>query len=532
MSRPGGYDAIVIGAGVNGMAAAVRLARAGKRTVLLERGDGVGGQTRLAEFAPGFRCDPLGQDAGWLPLAIARDLGLAGLESVVPEPTVAVPSGRRRWLVLSSDTAVAERSIRAYSAADAAKWCAFCSRLAKLAGFLATLYTVPPPDVGASGFSELLPLLGMARRLRALGREDMIELLRTVPMSVQELLDDWFECAPLKAAVAASGITDIRQGPRSGGTAFVLLHHHVGAVPGAIRGRPYWKRGPTALVDALAAAARRAGVEIRTEAEVAKILVDDDRATGVLLAGGEQIAGSIVLSSADPSRTLLGMVEPQWLDPEFLLAVRNIKFRGSSAKVLYALDGAPDFAGLPDSARALAGVLSLAGSMDDLERAADAAKYGRVSERPYVEVQLPTARWPSLAPAGKHVLVAHVQWAPHRLRDGDWDTSARASLGDAVGAMIEESAPGFQGLVRHREVLAPVDLEERYGLTEGAVTHGEMTLDQVLFMRPVAGAGHYAMPISGLYLCGAGTHPGSGIAGGSGWLAAQRALAGQGEHGR
>lgn len=532
MSRPGGYDTIVIGAGVNGMVAAARLAKAGKRTILLERSDGMGGQTRLAQFAPGFRCDPLGQDAGWLSHAIARDLGLAGLESVVPDPTVAVPSGRREWLVLSSDMAVAEPAIRAYSATDAAKWRPFCSRLATLAGFLTTLYTVPPPDVAASGFSELLRLLGMARRFRALGREDMVELLRTVPMSVQELLDDWFECAPLKAAIAASGITDIRQGPRSGGTAFVLLHHHVGAAPGAIRGRPYWKSGPTALVDAVADAARRAGVEIRTEAEVASILIENDRATGVILAGGEQIAGSIVLSSCDPARTLLGLVEPQWLDPDFLLAVRNIKFRGSSAKVLYALDGPPDFAGLPDPARTLTGALSLTSSMDDLERAADAAKYGRVSERPYVEVQMPTARWPALAPAGKHVLVAHVQWAPYRLRGGAWHAGARGSLGDAVDTVIEDSAPGFCRLVRHREVLAPIDLEERYGLTEGAVTQGEMTLDQILFMRPVAGAGHYATPISGLYLCGAGTHPGSGIAGGSGWLAAQRALAGQGEDGR
>ncbi|HEV8356887.1 MAG TPA: NAD(P)/FAD-dependent oxidoreductase [Gemmatimonadales bacterium] len=521
------YDAIVIGAGVNGLVAAGCLARAGTRVLVLERSEAVGGQGRLLQFAPGFRADPLGRDAGWLPPKLARELGLRGLDLLVPDPTVSVRVGEAEWLALTSDVVRSAQAIRPHSPGDAARWSAFCARIAALAGFLQVLYTLPAPDIAATAPGELLSLLGVARKLRGLGRADMIELLRTVPMSVAELLDDWFESAPLKAAVGASGVTELRQGPRSGGTAFVLLHHQVGAPAGAIRGRGYWRTGPDALIRAAEAAARGRGAEVRNGAEVARVVVEDDRATGVILASGEEIAARLVVSTADPARTLLGFVDPVWLDPEFLLAVRNIKYRGSAAKVLYALDELPEFPGLPDPPRALAGVVTLARSLEELERAADAAKYGRVSERPLVEIEVPSLRWPSaqLAPAGRHVLVAHVQWTPHSLREGAWDAARRAALGDLVTAAIAEAAPCFGERVRERMVLAPPDLEARYGLTEGAVTHGEMTLDQILFMRPVAGSARYATPIGGLYLAGAGTHPGGGIPGGPGWLAARQVLA-------
>jgi phytoene dehydrogenase-like protein len=265
-------------------------------------------------------------------------------------------------------------------------------------------------------------------------------------------------------------------------------------------------------------------VEIRAGAEVARIVARDDRVAGVVLAEGEELTGAVVVSSLDPAHTLLGLVDPVWLDPEFLLAVRNIKFRGSSVKISYALDALPEFPGLPDASARL-GTLSLTGSLLELERAADAAKYGRISERPHVEVQLPTLRWPELAPTGKHVLVAHAQWAPYRLQDRAWDAATREALADSISRAIEQAAPGFGRLVRQREILAPPDLEARFGLSEGALTHGEMGLDQILFMRPVAGASGYAMPLAGLYLCGAGAHPGYGISGGPGWLAAKRVLA-------
>lgn len=519
------WDAIVIGGGVNGLTAAAVLARAGARTLLLERREGIGGQSRSTEFAPGFRSCPLGLDVGWLPPPVARAAGIVAPELVVPEAVVAVPAGEREWLALSRDIGRSAEAIRRYSAADAGKWPRFCEQLAAHAGILAAFYVLPAPDLDARGLAELLPLLGAARRLRGLGRRDMIEFLRTVPMAVQELLDDWFESAPLKAAVAAGALGNLRQGPRSGGTAFGLLHGQIGAVPGAVRRSGYWRAGPEALSDALGAAVRKRGGEIRAAAEVTRILAADDRVTGVALASGEELSARCVLSSADPAVTLLGLVDPVWLDPEFLLAIRNIKFRGSSARVSYALDGLPEFSGLRDANATLLGSLSLTASLTELDRAADAAKYGRMSERLHVEVQIPSLRWPALAPTGKQVLLAQAQWVPYALRDGEWDAARRALLGERVTAAIAERAPGFARLIRHVEVLSPLELEQRYGCTEGAPTQGEMMLDQILFMRPVPGASRYATPLPGLYLCGAGAHPGHGINGGPGWLAAKRVLA-------
>jgi phytoene dehydrogenase-like protein len=344
---------------------------------------------------------------------------------------------------------------------------------------------------------------------------------------VAELLEEWFACEPLRAALAATALAHVQQGPRSGGTAFGLLHQQVGTVSGggSPGSRGYWTAGPEALVAALAATARKHGVEIRAGAEVQHILAQDYRVTGVALAGGEEATAGLVLSTLDPARTLLGLVDPVWLDPEFLLAVRNVRFRGSTAFISYALAGLPAFTGLPDAGRVLSGTLSLSGSVTELERAADAAKYGRVSERPHVRLRFPSLRWAEQAPPGRHVMVAEVQWVPYRLRSGAWDAAARDALADRVGTQLEEAAPGLGSLVIAREVQTPVELEQRYGLTEGAVTQGEMTLDQILFMRPVAGAARYATPLDGLYLAGAGSHPGYGVSGGPGWLSARAALA-------
>ena len=518
------YDAVVIGGGENGLVAAICLARASRRTLLLERREGLGGQDRATEFAPGFTSAPLGLDAAWLPPPVLRALGITPPERTVPEVPLTVADGDGEWLLLRRDVAAAAAAISRYSAADASQWPAFCARLARHAGFLAELALRPPPDVDASGLGDLWSLLGLARKLRGLGKTDMVELLRTVPMAVQELLDDRFETEPLKAALAATALQELRQGPRSGGTSFGLLRAQLGAAPGAIRGAGYWRAGPQAFAEALTTAARASGVELRTGADVVRILARDDRVTGVALGSGEELEAPVVLSSLDPARTLLGLVDPVWLDPDFLLAVRNIKYRGSVVHASFALDALPEFRGLPERAATLLGTLSLSASTLELERAADAAKYGRVSERPHVEVRLPSLRWPELAPAGKHLLVARAQWAPYHLRDGEWTAERRAALGDRIVAAIERVAPGFSSLVLASEVLTPRELEARYGLTEGAASHGEMCLDQILFMRPVAGAAHYAMPLDGLFLCGAGAHPGNGVAGGAGWLAARQVL--------
>ena len=521
MSSPAPYDVIVIGAGSNGLVAAAALGKAGKRVLVVERAEELGGQRRVSDFASGFRA-PLSADTGWLPPTVARGLGLRAI-AATPANVVGSVLVDGTGLTLSSDPTRAASTIRGLSSRDAERWPSFVQLLGKLSGFLEALYQLPPPDVDtALTLGELAPLVGLGRKFRALGRADMLELLRVLPMSLQDLLDDWFESPLVKATVAGGGVRGIRQGPRSGGTSFVLLHHLVGSKGGA---RGWWRERPDAFVGAVAAVARANRVDFKPGATVAHILVRDEAVTGVALATGDEYMAPVVVSTADPSRTLLGMVDPVWLDPEFLHAVGNIKFRGSTALVRFALDRLPEIRDLDDSNVALAGPVSLTPSLDALERAYDAAKYGHSSAEPHIEFTAPTLRWPSLAPPGKHVVIARAQYTPYRLRDGaTWDDTRSCELGETVTRAIGRVMPGFTDAITHREILTPRDLETNYAVTEGALTHGEMTLDQILFMRPVPGWGRYAMPVDGLYLAGSGAHPGPGVLGGAGWLAAKQIL--------
>lgn len=517
------FDAIVIGGGANGLVASARLAKGGVRTLLIEAEETLGGQGRAAEFAPGFFATPLGMDPGWLPGSIAKALGIPGLDHVNGNAGVTVAIEPGTFLNLSRDAKQAAQAIAHHSKDDAAKWPDFTKQLHALAGFLEALYQKPAPDVNASSAGELLSMLDLGRAYRGLGRRNMIEFLRTLPLSVWELADDWFECAPLKAAIAATGIRDHQQGPRSGGTGFVLLHHLVGAPAGSIHGRVAHRAGPAAFTKAAEQAARRFGVTIRTGTPVARIQVKAHAVSGVVLANDEEIPARMILSTAGAASTLLDAVDPVWLDPEFLHAVRNIRHRGCTAFVLYALDALPEFRGLEKDA--LAEPISLTSNIVAMEKAADAAKYGTVSEHPHVELSVPSLLWADQAPAGKHVLVARMQYAPYRLRDrGIWDAARRNALAERVTATIESFAPGFKSRIQHRAAWTPIDLEERFGLREGAPSHGELGLDQILFMRPVPGWGRHATPIDGLYLGGAGSHPGPGLLGLPGWLAAQSVL--------
>ena len=523
MGSPRRFDAIVIGAGVNGLTAAILLAKLGKRVLVVERADAPGGMHRTREFAPGFRTAPLAPDAGWLAPAVLRATGIRPPEWTAPDLPLALV-GPAEALAIPRDPSPAAETLRKHSARDAGRWPDFAGLVHKLSGFLGGLYRFPPPDIGASRPAEVLPLLAVARELRSMGRRDMIELLRTVPMAVEELLEDWFESPVLRAAIGACGVSGIGQGPRSGGTAFVLLHRQVGAPRGCFGpgGGGYWKEGPDALVNALLARTRELGIEVRLSAEVEQITVQEDRVTGVVLGNGDSLAAPLVLSSADPSRTMLSMLDPRWLDPELLLALRNIKYRGCTSRVTFALEQKPRFAGL-DPRTPLDGVITLTGSLEALERAADAAKYGTVSEPPFIMFRLLSDRWPGLAPAGRHVLSAEVQWTPWRLREGGWDRERRQALEREVVRAIEAVSPGFGDRILAAETLAPPDLEERYGLTEGAASHGELMLDQILFMRPLPALARYAGPLGGLVLGGSGQHPGPGIAGMPGYLAVRAA---------
>jgi len=514
------FDTIVIGAGANGLVTAAVLGKAGRKVLLLERAEEVGGQARVEEFAPGFRVGSLSADAGWVPPSVIKGLDVK-LDLVTPELPLSVvsPIGS---LSLAKDLVRMSETLRPHSKTDADRWPGFATRIHRVAGFLEALYQLPAIDIATTSTRELVALLGLGRRFRSLGREDMTEVLRILPMSIQELLDDWFETPLLKAALGVGGVRDLRQGPRSGGTAFVFLHHLIGAQLGTMRGRGYWRAAPDALVRALQDRAKGYGVSIRASASVARILVEDDAVTGVVLDNGEEVRARVVVSTADPTATLRGMVDPVWFDPEFLRSVGNIKYRGCTAFVLYAMDRLPESLGAQAS---LDGAFSLTTDLVSLERASDAAKYGTVSDNPHVEYTIDSARWSTMAPAGKHVIAVRVQYAPYALRDGsEWDASMADRLGRGITAALDGAHPGFEERVLHREVVTPRDLERRYGLTEGALSQGELTLDQILFMRPIPGWGRHRMPIAGLYLGGSGTHPGPGIPGGAGWLAARAVL--------
>jgi phytoene dehydrogenase-like protein len=515
---------VVIGGGANGLVAATALARAGSRVAVVEARPTLGGVLGELEFAPGYRAAPLAPDLGWLPAEVLRGVGLGGrtFREVAPDPSVVAPAADGALLQLFRDPAATAQGLRRLSARDADRWPGFAQLVARLAGVLEILYASPPPLIDATGLGELTGLLRLARRVRGLGRGDMTELLRIVPMAVGELLDEWFESEPLKAALAAGALGDLCQGPRSGGTAFALLHRRTGAPPGGFGPRTVLAAGSGPLIDALAEQARGMGVELRTGSPVVSVAMERERVAGVVLESGEVLRAPEVISSLDPRRTLLELVDPVYLDPEVIDAARHLRLRGARATVLLALERLPELPGSGDG-RALGGSFVVAPTLDYLERAYDATKYGEISPEPWLDVRVPSLAQPGLAPGDHHVMVILAQYAPYHLRRSDWE-SEREALGDRIVSLAGRFLPGLAERVVHRLVLTPPDIERRFGLTEGAVAQGELMLDQVLFMRPFAGSARYALPVPGLFLCGAGAHPGPGVVGGAGWLAAQAVL--------
>jgi phytoene dehydrogenase-like protein len=508
------YDAIVIGAGANGLIAATALAKAGRRTVILERRPVVGGIMTTEEFAPGFRVDAAVHDIGWITDRVARELHLDrnGLKLVTPSTTTFTPLPDGEALELSIDPVKSANSIRRFSPSDAGTYAKFANRMVAIAGILQLLYDEPPPDIATSSPTQLVPLLKLGRRVRGLGKVGIFDLLRTLPMSITELLDDNFENDALKGTLGAGGISGLMQGPRAGGTSFLFLHNQVGRPAGALRARAIAKGGAGAFTQALADAARRNGVEIRLGADVARIIARDDSVNGVTLESGEEIAAPMVFSSADPKLTLLTLLGATELEPELVRALMTVKYKGAAAKVHLALAELPRFRGHTSNTEALQGAISISPSLTYLEKAYDAAKHRGISDAPYMEARVPTIHDPSLAPANRHVMSVHVQYAPYRL-DGGWSEERREALGDTVVRVLGEYAPNVPGAVLHRHVVTPADMEKKYGLPEGNLGQGELTLDQILFMRPTPELARYRTPIDGLFLCGSGTHPGTGLPG-------------------
>jgi phytoene dehydrogenase-like protein len=519
------YDAIVIGGGHNGLVAAAYLARAGLRTVVLERRDVLGGAAVTEEIVPGFRFSVASYVVSLLRPEIVRDLDLPrhGLAILPLDGTFTPLEGDFLWRV--NDHGRTLRELRRWSIDDAEAYEEYSRLMVQMARFIKPILSAVPPDQGRVNPLEWLPLAGLGRRFGELPRRLKDTFLQLMTMSAVDFLEQWFETDPLKATMSASGIIGTFQGVRSPGTAYVLLHHYMGEIDGAFRawGIPQGGTGGVSL--AIASAARELGAEIRTNAPVVRIDVAGGRAAGVTLESGEQLEAVTVLSSADPRVTFTGLLEPGTLDPEFEAAVRRYRYRGSSGKVNLALDGLPDFTCLPGPGEHLRGAISFSPSVEYMERAYDDAKYGQFSRRPYVDTIIPTLVDPGMAPPGKHVMSCFVQYAPYRLADGAaWDDAARDAFGKTVIDTIAERAPNIRDLIVGKQVLTPLDIERRIGLSEGNIFQGELSLEQLFFNRPVPGWARYRTPVDGLWMCGSATHPGGGLMGAPGRIAALELL--------
>jgi phytoene dehydrogenase-like protein len=519
------YDAVIVGAGHNGLVTAGYLAKAGLRTLVVERRERAGGALATEEVAAGVRAPVAADGIGGLRAAVVRDLGLDARGFRVVEPDVAAfaPSVDGPGLTLWRDPARTAKELRTQKPRDAEAFLAFDRKIRSLVSFLARVQTIEPPDLTSAAPADAVKGLTLLNALRQLGGPHIRETLRMLPMSVADLVSEGVDDEALRGVLGARGIRYSAMGPRSAGTALNFLWDS--AAGGGAAGRTVFARGgPDNLVDALVAAARGYGATLRCGVEVAAILTRRSTVEGVVLAGGEEVDARVVASSADPKQTLLRLLDPAELGPTLGWRAEHIRMPGVVAKVNLVLERLPTF-GADDEGH-LRGRIVVAPTLDDLERAFNDSKYGRISEHPYLEATIPTLSSPSLAPEGKHVVSVLFQYAPRRLRDAEWDEAARALVADATVRTLEVYAPGIAESVVARHVVTSEDFEREYGLSGGHPMHGEHALDQVFAWRPLLGHARYRLAgIRGLYLCGAGAHPGGGVTGGPGRNAAQAILA-------
>jgi phytoene dehydrogenase-like protein len=519
------YDAVIIGGGHNGLVSAAYLARAGLRTLVLERRHVLGGAAVTEEVFPGFRFSVASYVVSLLRPEIIRELDLPrhGFEILPLDGTFTPLDGDYLWR--TNDHGRTVRELRRWSADDAEAYEEYGRLMVDMARFIKPVLSLVPPDPGRIDPREWLPLLGLLKDFRDLPQRHQGTFVQLMTMSAVDFLSQWFETDPLIATMSASGVIGTFQGIRSPGTAYVLLHHYMGEIDGAFRAWGIPRGGTGGISEAIASAARALGAEIRCAAPVARIVTRDGRATGVALVSGVEIEAGAVLASTDARVTFLDLLEPGTIDPAVEAAVRRYKFRGSSGKVNLALDGLPDFTSLPGPGEHLRGAISISPSVDWMERAYDDAKHGRFSRRPYIDVVIPTLVDPSMAPPGKHVMSCFVQYAPYHLEDGTmWDQAGRDAFGDAVVDTLAGFAPNLPDRILHRQVLTPLDIERDFGLTEGNIFQGELSLEQLFWARPVPGWSRYRTPVRNLWLCGSSAHPGGGIMGAPGRIAALEVL--------
>ena len=520
------YDAIIVGGGHNGLVTAAYLARAGRNVLVLEKRELVGGCSVTEEVWPGFHVSTGAYLTSLMQKKVIDDLHLEKYGYIVdakdPSFFSAFPDGRHLFMWQDDHKTLAE--IAKFSKRDAEVYRAFEQQIERLARVVEQLLLVTPPKFPPSGLGDLWDYLKLGRKMLGLSAADTVALFKIFTQSAADLLDEWFESPELKVTLATDGVIGANGGPRSPGTAYILLHHCMGGVGGK---RGLWgfvRGGMGAVSNAIAQSARAEGAEIRTSAPVSQFLVHNGSITGVVLESGEEIKAPVVASNLDPHLTFRRLLDARHLPDDFNRAMRHFRTEGTSCKINLALSGLPEFKAYPGAPgphhRA---TIHICPSIDYVERAWDDAKYGRPSERPLLEMTIPTSYDPSLAPPGKHIMGIFLQYAPYTLRDGTWDDH-REPFADRVIGLIEEYAPNIRDIIIDRQVLTPLDLERRFGITGGNIFHGEMSLDQMFFMRPLAGWANYRTPVRGLYLCGSGAHPGGGVMGAPGHNAAREIL--------
>jgi phytoene dehydrogenase-like protein len=521
------YDAVIIGAGHNGLVTSAYLAKTGKKVLVVERRERIGGIVATEEFAPGFKAS-VGPDlVGLLHPRVIQDLHLDrhGLDILALDPALFLPSIEGEPLLIWQDNKKTIDEIARHSKADAEAYPRFANLVGRLSAFARPLLTknAPRPEVKKAG--DLLDFLGLGWNLKKLGKENLYQALRIPPMSVADFLEEWFESEPLKACLAAQGLVGCSVGPRSFGTATVFLYHQLGKPGWPLTSWGLPRGGMGSVSEALAKAAEEQGVTIRTETPISRVLVDSGQAQGVVLDNGEEIPARTVVSGTDPKTTFFDLVDPIHFETGFLKKVERIRYRGVTAKLLLALGELPDFICRPgkDPSQHHRSIIQIGASIDYLERAYDDVKYRRPSTRPYLQAVLPSLADPSMAPPGQHVMSVTMQYAPYRLDEGSW-SDRKESLANTIIDTLSTYAPNLPNAILHRKIITPQDYDSIYGQPEGSFHHGELNLDQLYFMRPVAGWARYETPIAGLYLCGSGTHPGGGVSGACGYNASRRIL--------
>ncbi|HEY6824534.1 MAG TPA: NAD(P)/FAD-dependent oxidoreductase, partial [Steroidobacteraceae bacterium] len=523
---PRRYDAIVMGAGHNGLVAACYLARAGLAVLVLERNRYIGGAAVSRRLYDGFTYSNCSYVCSLLRTEIIRALELPrfGLQIIPYEGGCTLMRSGGHLAVYDNHDAQ-RREIARHSRRDAESYERYVCDMLRHCRFIRPLLLRTPPDPTSLRPRDLGGLRWLARHFHGLGEARMYDTLRFLTMSCADMLEEYFESEIVKAHLAGSSIIGTALGPRSPGSAYVLLHHYMGSIDGAVGAWGFARGGMGAITQALAASLAASGGTLRAAAPVEQILVRNGRATGVVLEGGEEIPARLVVSNLDVKRTFLGSIAAGHLPGEFLETVRRFKIRGSSGKLNIALDGLPEFPAIPPGSPCTRGDLHVTDSIDMLERAYDDWKEGRWSRSPYLDVLIPSQIDPTMAPDGKHYMSVFVQYCPYRLADGEWTGAKRQAFGETVLDAIARHSPNFRALVLHAEIRTPQELENEVGLTEGNIFQGELTFDQLFFNRPVPGCAQYRAPLHGLYLCGSSTHPGGGVMGAPGANAARTILA-------